>query len=371
MAVSASNGRPISRNPETGACAGRFVEPRSAGRNPSISSFAPSRGPDRPNGPADQFAAAPEHGDRMFFRPLFAQQRFLCLSARMPERIPIATDPVPHCARRKRGRHNGPGPGPCCRRRRECDCRRRFAGAKSSPSFLGDADEREIRRAAADVADQHGVADAEFLAPGVAHVGQPRIQRRLRLFEQDQICGRPADYRRLAGQFAGTGIKRAGTVSTTCCSAIGASGKRRRPRRDKMLQISPRRLDRRNLRHVCRCVPRKDRLMPIDPAVRQPRLGPGDRAHRHLGRLSHRHRADGIVLPAPHGRSNAPPAVPARCPGTRTTAASHSAPPSRPQQAAEPAEMETAPPVPHQRRAAYTPARCWWCRDRFRLRILG
>ena len=87
---------------------------------------------------------------------------------------------------------------------------------------LGDGDEREVGGAAADIDDQDQVAGVDALAPvGVAL--DPGVEGRLRLFEQNHVA--------VAGLFGGrqvssraTASKEAGTVTSTCCSANGASG---------------------------------------------------------------------------------------------------------------------------------------------------
>ena len=74
--------------------------------------------------------------------------------------------------------------------------------------LLGRADQRQIGRAAADVADQQPITDGQLLAPGIALVIQPRVDSRLRFFQQDEIRRNPSRDRRLARQLASTRVKR-------------------------------------------------------------------------------------------------------------------------------------------------------------------
>ncbi len=75
-------------------------------------------------------------------------------------------------------------------------------------AFFGHGHQREVGRAAAHVADQQRIAQLQGPPPAVAAVGQPGIDGRLRLFEQDQVVGQPGCQGRLAGQLAGAGVER-------------------------------------------------------------------------------------------------------------------------------------------------------------------
>ena len=108
----------------------------------------------------------------------------------------------------------------------------------SSPASSVDADQREDRSFR-----RRRRRPAACRRPSVAcrqrsPVGQPGVDGRLRLFEQDQILRAtrpPAPLRASARGRAASND--AGTVSTTCCSAIGASGTARSRRRP-VLQIA-------------------------------------------------------------------------------------------------------------------------------------
>src|SRR5262249_21408760 len=53
--------------------------------------------------------------------------------------------------------------------------------------FFSNRDQREVRRAAADIDDENHVADFHLLAKPVADFFQPRIKGSLRLFEQRYV----------------------------------------------------------------------------------------------------------------------------------------------------------------------------------------
>ena len=143
-------------------------------------------------------------------------------------------------------------------------------------AFLGHGHEREVRGAAAHVADQQGIAQLQGPPPAVATIGQPGIDGRLRLFQQDQIVGQAGGQRRLAGQFAGAGVERGRHRQDR--KLLGQRGLRLKllPGRGHVFEIALRGRYRRDLGHALRRAPGQDRLMAIDPAIGQPRLGRAD-----------------------------------------------------------------------------------------------
>ena len=74
--------------------------------------------------------------------------------------------------------------------------------------LLGGADQRQVGRAAADVADQQRVADRKRSPPALAGRGQPGVDGRLRLFQQHQVGRQSGGQRGLARQLAGAGVER-------------------------------------------------------------------------------------------------------------------------------------------------------------------
>ena len=248
-----------------------------------------------------KLAPPAQHGHRMLLGRALGQQRLLRISTRMPERDGLPRVEFDAFFRKSGGGEMGQGQVHVVAADQRMISDRDSAEGKLAP-FVGDADEREIGRASADVADQQRIADAQAFAPGVAHVGQPRIERGLRLFQQDQFVRQPRQQRRLARQLARAGIERRRHRQHNVLLRDGGIGKGARPDGHQVLEIAPRGFDRRHLRHLRRRVPRKNRLMTIDPAVREPRLGGGHRARWHIRRLSHGHRTDGVILPSFPGK---------------------------------------------------------------------
>ena len=72
--------------------------------------------------------------------------------------------------------------------------------------LLADGDEAEVGGAAADVADQHHVADFHLLAPLVVAGVDPGIKRGLRLFQQRDVF-QPGGAGGFHGQLAGHGVE--------------------------------------------------------------------------------------------------------------------------------------------------------------------
>ena len=201
--------------------------------------------------------------------------------------------------------------------------------------------------------------------PALAHRGQPGIDGGLRLFEQHELRRQAGRQRRFARQLAGRGIERRRHGEHDDLLGDRRIGKRMLPGRDQMLQIPPRRRDGRNLRHVGRRVPGQDRLMAIDPAVAEPRLGAHDGSLWDLGRLPAGQLADhDRVVPAPRQieRRRSPLRAPAPDRGTTAASCGFRRRPAR--RAAESAAARTCGLAPL--RAAHRPARCSSCRGRCR-----
>ena len=174
---------------------------------------------------------------------------------------------------------------------------------------LGDADEREIRGAASHVAHQQLIAQLQLPAPTITHIRQPGVDGGLRFFQQHEGLGQACGQGRFMGQLPALASKEAGTVSTTTCSAIGASGKAASHAADQVLQVPPRGDHRRYLGNFGRGVPGEDRLMTIDSAMGQPGFGRPYRPLRNLGRLPPGQLANREITALPPGqiKNPAPP----------------------------------------------------------------
>ena len=72
---------------------------------------------------------------------------------------------------------------------------------------FADFDEREVRGAAAEVGDEDEISDADVLPPAFAERIEPRIEGRLRFFEQREML-EPGGLRSLHGEVAGGSIER-------------------------------------------------------------------------------------------------------------------------------------------------------------------
>ena len=97
--------------------------------------------------------------------------------------------------------------------------------------LFGGADQRQIGRSAADVADQQRIAERKRPPPALAGRGQPGIDGRLRFFEQHQVGRQSGGQRGLACQFAGAGVERGRHGQHHLLLGHRRLGMRRLPRR--------------------------------------------------------------------------------------------------------------------------------------------
>jgi len=243
---------------------------------------------------ADQLAAPPQHRDRIGLAFLFPrlQQGLLGGPAGVPQ-----GDRLP---RVEPGALFGEAAGHAVGQRQVhvVAAHQQMIAYRKPPKhqlalLFRDPAERQVGRPAADVADQQPVADRQQPPPPLARGRQPRIDRRLRLFQQHQAPGQSGLQRGLAGQFPGAGVERGRHREHHVLLGGRRAGECRLPGRNQVFQIAARRLHGRNLRHLPRRVPRQDRPVAIDPAVAQPRLGSRDGPVGHFGPLSPGELADG------------------------------------------------------------------------------
>ncbi|MDR8998881.1 hypothetical protein FEP67_05030 [Burkholderia multivorans] len=157
-----------------------------------------------------------------------------------------------------------------------------------------DVDERQIGRAAADVADQHASRRGERVAQRRTLAVQPVVERGLRLLEQPQR-GQPRASRGLDGQRARAVVERSGDGQDDMLLRERRVGKVRIPCGTHVREIARARIDGRHLVDAVGSAPRQNRREAIDRRVRQPALRARDEAARHL-------RAERARVPSDHGR---------------------------------------------------------------------
>ena len=158
-------------------------------------------------------------------------------------------------------------------------------------------DEREVGRAAADVADQHAPRAGERVAQRRAVAVQPVVERGLRFFEQPQR-GQPREARGFDRQRARAVVERRGHGEDHVLLGQRRSGEMRVPRVAHVREVARARVDRRHLVDAVGRAPRQDRRKAVDRRVRQPALRARDEPARHL-------RAERTRVAADHGRQRA------------------------------------------------------------------
>ncbi len=164
--------------------------------------------------------------------------------------------------------------------------------------LLADRDQRQVGRAAAHVADQHGVADLHQLPPGVAVRLDPGIKRGLRLLQQRDVF-QPRRPRRLDGQLAGRRVERRRHRQHDFLLFQPAVGQVARqlmvPRLNQMFQVERAGFQRRDAAAAFRPLPRQHRPLAVDAGVAQPRLGRRHQPRRHEAALLPGELADGVI----------------------------------------------------------------------------
>ena len=174
---------------------------------------------------------------------------------------------------------------------------------------LADADDGEVGRAAADVADEDELPVLHGRLPVVFVVGEPGIEGGQRLFEQDGARHARLLRRRnrqLAGDFVEGG--RDGEDDELFVEAVALAAFRhlRIPGFADVLQIAPARLDGRDPVDLVGGAPGQDAGGAVDAGVAEPRLGRGHQPPRHDGSLLARKLADDVrALGVPRQRGAA------------------------------------------------------------------
>ena len=180
------------------------------------------------------------------------------------------------------------------------------AAQRERAALLADRDEAEVGGAAAHVAHQHQVAHLHALAPGVALRGEPRVERRLGLFEEAHA--RQAGLRRRPQrQLPGLLVERGGHGHEHLL--VGerrvVAAARVLPRARQVRQVARRREHGRHAANIVRRLPRQDVGGPVHARVREPRLRRRHQAGRVLGAALARELADhrvGLAVPRQRDR---------------------------------------------------------------------
>ena len=174
---------------------------------------------------------------------------------------------------------------------------------------LDDRDQAEVRRTAADVADQDQFARADLSLPDVLMGHDPAVKGRLRLFEEDRL-GDPGPLRGVDGQLAGRLVERRGDGQDHFLSfqAVGlvVPGEAVVPGVPDLRDVVGRGLDRRDLAGLGRRAPGQDGGFPVHARMAEPALGRGDQMPRHPGPLDPGELAHDPVGIAPPGEPGRP-----------------------------------------------------------------
>ncbi len=143
-------------------------------------------------------------------------------------------------------------------------------------------DQRQVRRAAADIANKQQPRTREFLGEALLVAEKPVIEGRLRLFEQAQMrqAGLSCGFER---QRARTFVERRGNRQDHLLLFEWRFREAVPPGGANMREIAGAGGDRRDLGDIVFGTPGQDRRHPVDRGVRQPALGAGDQATRNLG----------------------------------------------------------------------------------------
>ena len=144
-----------------------------------------------------------------------------------------------------------------------------------------DADQREVRRAAADVADEDLLARRDQPVPVVGDGRRSRRKRRPAAPRSAPRAASPARAAALTVSSRATSSNDAGSVNTKSCSASGSLRKPGVPGLADVGQVAAADFDRRKPLDVVGPMPGQQRGRSIHARVTQPRLGRMDQPARH------------------------------------------------------------------------------------------
>jgi len=228
---------------------------------------------------ANQLRAPPQHGNRVCVGPVGAQQRLFRRAAGVPQRNRLPWIQFDALVAERLRRLISQRQVHVVAANQQMVAHG-LALQDQFPFFLGDFDQRKIRRPAADVTDQQHVVQFQRATPAVAQRIEPSIDGCLRFFQQQQAAWQAGSQGRFAGQIASRRVERCGHRQHDELVRQRHIGKRLLPRGDQMFQVAACGGHRRDLGDARRRVPRQDLAAAIDSCMTQPRLG---RTHRPLG----------------------------------------------------------------------------------------
>ena len=156
---------------------------------------------------------------------------------------------------------------------------------------LGDRNQAEVGGAAADVADEHEIADLDAAAPRVAERVEPGVEGGLGFFEQRHVAQAGAlrrPERQLARLLVERGRHGQQDVLLRQRQRLVALRDLGVERGGEVAQVCGRGVHRRNPRDFLRGAPRQDRCRAVRAAVRQPGFCGRDETHRVLGAAASR-----------------------------------------------------------------------------------
>ena len=155
------------------------------------------------------------------------------------------------------------------------------------------ADQCEIGRAAADIADEYFLARLHELVPAVPMSVDPSVERRLRFFDEHD-SRQAGQGGRLDRQFPGHFVERSGQREHEILLGQRMLREAGVPSRADVGQITRVDLDRRQSLDVGRSVPGKKRRRAVDARMAEPRLGRVDQPPRHHGPMIAGEEADDV-----------------------------------------------------------------------------
>ena len=152
-------------------------------------------------------------------------------------------------------------------------------GERHVAVFGGHRNERKVGGAAADVHDQHHVAGLDLFAEAFAHLLKPRVERRLRLFNQRDVwqAGLLRGFQR---EVARGGIERRWHGQNNILFGQGIILELVIPGFAQVGQVTRRRIQWRDALDVFGRLPRKDRAQAIHAGMTEPAFRGGDQPHR-------------------------------------------------------------------------------------------